>query len=300
MDKVGKESMTKDSFLKLLMRLLREKDISFSSLSPKVSLELERWGELKGCIAVEKSGRGKHFKVIDESALIWEIEQLSLNMEIQNSSPRVQNLAKNGSTKAGVTKLDYTYCLCKAIGNVVIRQCDKKILVSEITNQLGCFALPVSDSSIGLQTDAELILVENQLLFDDVSWLPSNWNGIVLYYKGNIPTKVLNWLKDCSFSKVTIFPDYDGVGISNYVNLLKFVPSTRWYWIPNWEYCLDKFGSKELWHEDRQHTLFEKIWNSFVGKGFPDSRLERLMNAIRQKGKMLEQEVHFIRNSEIV
>lgn len=295
MDKVGKESMTKDSFLKLLVRLLQEKDVSFSSLSPKVSSELERWGELKGCIAVKKSGRGKHFQVIDENALSWEIEQLSPDVELQNSSSRVQNLAKNSSTKIGSTRLDYTYCLCKAIGDVVIEQNDKKTFVSEITNQLGCFALPVSDSSTGVKSNVELILVENQLLFDDLSWLPLNWNGIVLYYKGNLPTRVLNWLKECSFSKVTLFPDYDGVGISNYVNLLKCVPSSRWYWIPNWEDCLEKFGSKDLWLEERQHSQFEKVWDAFKENGFPDTQLESLMNAIRKKGKMLEQEVHFIK-----
>lgn len=279
--------MRNDAWVDILTRIYSEKEVAFSSIAQSLRKELEVWAERKGCISIQKAGKGKAFKVVDEKTLEWEITRLVPKKDLDNLPVRVQNLAKNSNTKAGQTTLDFSYFLCKAVGDgVIVNGVD----VSFITKSLGCFALPIKDDSDGFECNGSLILVENQQLLDDLRWMPSDFNGIILYYAGNLSARLRAWLTKSSFAGVILFPDYDAVGISNYANLVETMPDARWYWMDDWENKLIEHGSSELRKKENQGALFENLWNRFKEKGFPDSELENLMNEIRKQGKMLEQE----------
>lgn len=279
--------MTNDVLLRLLARLFQENEISYTSVASGSRKDLESWGERKGCLVLEKIGNGKKFKVTNRKTLEFEINHLQPGFDLNNLSSRLQNLAVNKNTKSGETTLDYTYCVCKAVGeNVIVNGVD----VSLLTASLGCFSLPISDNNVGVQCSASLMLVENQQLIDDLKWLPADFTGVVLYYAGNLSERVLNWIKQSTFASVWHFPDYDAVGISNYANLKSVLPEAQWYWMPNWKSVFEKFGNKDLWAKDNQHAMFENLWAKFMENGFPDSQLKDLMEECRKQGKMLEQE----------
>lgn len=278
--------MTNDVLLKLLTRLLQENEVAYTSVAPGARDDIELWGRRKGCFVLEKIGNGKKFRVTNRKTLEFEINRLQPGIDLQNLSSRLQNLAVNKNTKSGETTLDYTYCICKAVGDVVVNGVD----VSLISKTLGCFSLAVCDNCEGIQCNGSLMLVENQQMIDDLKWVPADFSGVILYYAGNLSERVLNWLKRSSFESIWHFPDYDAVGISNYSNLKDVLPIAQWYWMPNWESALEKFGNKELWAKDNQQALFENLWEKFKENGFPDVGLEKLMIEIRKQGKMLEQE----------
>lgn len=283
--------MRNDAWVDILTRIYSEKEVAFSSIAQSLRKELEIWAERKGCISIQKAGKGKVFKVVDEKTLEWEITRLAPKKDLDNLPVRVQNLAKNSNTKAGQTALDFSYFLCKAVGDgVIVNGVD----VSFITKSIGCFALPIKDDSDGFECNGSLILVENQQLLDDLRWVPSDFNGIILYYAGNLSARLRMWLTKSSFVSVILFPDYDAVGINNYVNLVETLPDAQWFWMHDWKMKLEKYGCKELRRKGNQESMFDTLWSNFKENGFPDAELESLMTEIRKQGKMLEQEAVLI------
>lgn len=283
--------MKEDVWVNILTKIHSEREIPFSAVTPSLRKELEVWSERKGCISVQKVGKGKVFKVVDEKSLEWEINRLVPKNDLENLPARVQNLAKNSNTKAGQTTLEISYFLCKAVGDGVIVD---GVDVSIVTKSLGCFALPLVDDTNGITCNTSLLLVENQQLLDDLKWVPKNFKGIVLYYVGNLSARLRNWIKKSTFVHIIHFPDYDAVGISNFSNLIKDIPNAKWFWMEDWKIKLAKYGCKELRKKGNQDTMFENLWTNFKENGFPEVGLEDLMTEIRKQGKMLEQEAVLI------
>lgn len=282
--------MRNDVWIDILRRIYSEKEVPFSSIAQSFRKELEVWAERKGYISILKVGKGKVFKVVNEKALEWEIAHLAPKKDLDDLPARVQNLAKNSNTKAGQTTLDFSYFLCKAVGDGVIVD---GVDVSIVTKSLGCFALPLADDTNGITCNSSLLLVENQQLLDDLKWVPENFKGIVLYYAGNLSARLRNWIKKSTFAHIIHFPDYDAVGISNFANLVKDIPNVKWFWIEDWKIKLAKYGCKELRKKGNQDSMFENLWTNFKENGFPEVGLEDLMTEIRKQGKMLEQEAVF-------
>ena len=164
--------MRNDSWVDILTRIYSEKEVAFSSIAQSFRKELEVWAERKGYISILKVGKGKVFKVVNEKALEWEIAHLAPKKDLDDLPARVQNLAKNSNTKAGQTTLDFSYFLCKAVGDGVIVD---GVDVSIVTKSLGCFALPLADDTNGITCNSSLLLVENQQLLDDLKWVPEDF-----------------------------------------------------------------------------------------------------------------------------
>lgn len=68
--------MRNDAWVDILTRIYSEKEVAFSSIAQSLRKELEVWAERKGCISIQKAGKGKAFKVVDEKTLEWEITRL--------------------------------------------------------------------------------------------------------------------------------------------------------------------------------------------------------------------------------
>lgn len=282
--------MNNDIWLKVLLKIAEENEVPYSLIPNSARIRLQKWGESTGAICIERAkvGAGRVFRLINQRIVEKEIKFIDPGFDISSlSSSRLRNLAINKDTKAGRTTLECFYFPCKAVGeSLIINEID----VSAVTKALGCFALSVSEKSEGAICEYDLMLVENQQLLDDLNWIPSNFKGVILYYAGNLSSRLRSWIKKSSFTNIIHFPDYDAVGISNFANLLDDVPNARWFWIPDWKEKLAKYGSKELRKKGNQDTIFENLWVRFKEKGFPDSELENLMTEIRKQGKMLEQE----------
>lgn len=286
--------MNNEVWLKVLQKIADEEEIPFSLVPKSVREKLQQWGESSGAVSLQRSqaGAGRVFKVVNLRIVEKEIISLDPNIDVNAlSSSRLRNLAINKDTKAGLTTLEYSYYLCKAIGdNVFVNE----VNVSDVSKSIGCFALPVRNDSEGIICRGSLLLVENQQLLDDLKWVPSSFTGIVLYYAGNLSARLRMWLTKSSFVSVILFPDYDAVGINNYANLVETLPDAQWFWMHDWKMKLEKYGCKELRRKGNQESMFDTLWSNFKEYGFPDAELESLMTEIRKQGKMLEQEAVLI------
>ncbi|MBO5532706.1 MAG: hypothetical protein J5977_09665 [Fibrobacter sp.] len=291
--------MKKEQLLNLLRQLESREKVPFSEVPKSVLEEFKTFGEQKGCFSVEKIGRGRNFKTSNRSILQNEINRLTPDVDLDSASYRAKNLAINNDTKVGQTTLQFSHFHCKSVGEQICIENNGLIQdVSAVTKCLGGFNISIEDNSDGIKCHSNLILVENQQLLDDISWVPKGWNGILLYYGGNIHGRLLNWLKKSSFNGIIIFPDYDSVGISNFSRIKKEIPSVQWFWIDNWEHLLKKYGKADLWNEPKQFSTFNNLWKSFEEHEFPDSKLKQLMIKMRLLGKGLEQEIALLKATE--
>lgn len=291
--------MKKEQLLNLLRQLESREKIPFSEVPKSVLEEFKTFGAQKGCFFVEKNGRGRNFKISNQSILQNEIKRLTPDVDLNSASYRAKNLAINNDTKVGQTTLQFSHFHCKSVGEQICIENNGLIQdVSAATKCLGGFNVSIEDNSDGIKCNSNLILIENQQLLDDISWVPKGWNGILLYYGGNIHGRLLNWLKKSSFNEIIIFPDYDSVGISNFSRLKNEIPSVQWFWIENWEHLLKKYGKADLWNEPKQFSSFNNLWKNFEENTFPDAELKFLMQKMREFGKGLEQEIVLLKNSE--
>lgn len=255
--------------------------------------DLEQWGRRTGTLELVQQGRGSRLRVVNTDHLRSLVRQVfPADAPDDEDSGRVHNLAYARDTKAGATRLDVQYLLGKTIRVPAIHvdAGAREIDLVNIAATLGCFALPLSTTLPGWKADAPILLVENQILFDRVEWLPPNWNGILLHYGGVLSELHLEWLARCQFPSVTLFADYDGAGLRNYSRLRDAVPGARWHWESDWADALARYGNRDLWRKDKQRADFDAVWTKWEEGGWPDAELRPLMETMRRMGLMLEQE----------
>jgi len=278
-------------WLSTLEKLAEFGETPSSSIPQSIRKKLEQWGERTGAVSVERQGRGSVFRVKSLVILSNEIRAISPQVETESESSRAINLGRFGDTKTGNSRHEIIYYLGKSIGpDVRVSQYSTSVNLIEISTFTGSFVIPISDRFGPWESDFPLLLVENQAVFDDTSWIESGWSGIILYYQGNLSDRLLSWLAKSSITSVTIFPDYDGVGISNFARLKSAVPSANWFWKSGWEFALLKFGNQSLWQKEDQRSQVEKWSDLWDSEEYPDPQLKELIKLMRIEGKMLEQE----------
>ena len=102
----------------------------------------------------------------------------------------------------------------------------------------------------------------------------------------------MTWLSEAKrCPEIILFPDYDGIGLSNFARLaesLNLNTQLGFYWMPDWEYKLEKFGNREIWLKTR--VMFENAYKKLESMGRLDADLIKLANLSQRYGKVLEQE----------
>lgn len=279
------------AWLNTLEKLARDGFLASSAIPVRIRTEWERWGERSGCFTLERQGRGSIYRVIQPAILESEIQKIRPLNAPDTLHGRASNLARFRDTKTGESRLDYTYLIAKVIGNDITAQiAEKPVSISAHSLALGCMAIPLQNQTQPWHCEAPLLLVENQALLDHTHWLPENWCGILLYYQGQLSERLLTWLSASRFGSMTLFPDYDGIGLGNFVRLRQVVSSAQWYWGKDWENALTQFGNPSLWQKDEQRKQMETVFTQWENTGYPDPQFQPLLQRMRQEGKMLEQE----------
>ncbi|MCB1657014.1 MAG: hypothetical protein KDI39_02185 [Pseudomonadales bacterium] len=270
--------------------------LASSQLSVAQRLALNEFAQQTGIVAQRPQGRGSLYVLINQVQLA---QYLSILQPIQPEQihtlpQRTANLALYRNSKSQAHQHDWHYVLIKAMtGQEVIWQHQQKTLpLTQLTHLAGCASLMIH-SQDDWHSKQPLWLVENQALFDDLSWLPAEATGTVLYYAGHIHGVLLDWLaKQPRCSELILFADYDGVGLSNYVRLCERLQQQVQFWLmPNWQQKLQYMGNRELWLNNRP------LFDSSVAKL---NHLEAakavmpLIEAMRYSALALEQEAVFL------
>ncbi|RIZ65884.1 MAG: hypothetical protein D0531_07335 [Methylococcales bacterium] len=279
-----------------LKRLLASDQLlTASTFTASQRKELEQFALSTRQIEVLKKGRSIVYQIINRQSLINYLRQmhpLDNDLLASNLPVRSRNIGTERNSKAGRSSHDCCYLLMKAWDSEVIWENEKSTMrVAELTEDFGAATLQVSLGQ-RWRTNSPLLLVENQALFDRCDWLPENFNGCLVYYAGQLSELLLQWLAEQKRSDaVTLFPDYDGVGLSNFLRLKSALhPDSHlyFYWLPDWENKLITFGSTKIWQETR--VLFENALQKLEAMNALNDDFIKLGYLTQHHGKTLEQE----------
>jgi len=286
------------AWIHTLGKLLAAGSIPRSEVPKGIRKDLEEWGERTGCLRLVREGRGAALRVVSPEILQNALSRLGSDEDHSLSPLRAQNLARYRDTKVGSSGHLCVYYLLKGVGDgvqVATGRGKGMVSLSDITQALGCATLALSGRETpGWVCSEEILLVENQAVFDDLSWLQEGWRGVVLYYQGELSSKLISWLARSQFQRVTLFPDYDGVGLRNFTRLRESIPGCMWHWHPGWEQALETFGNATLWGKGEQQKIVDELWGIWEAEGWQDPRHRVLIANMRRVGVMLEQEWVFL------
>ena len=308
-----------------LKRLLEaDGNLPTSALTASQYKELTEFGLRTRSVNYTKSGRGGLFRVVEPLVVEQHWRELCpVEADEMNQAwpERSRNLASFRDTKQGPTQHCFHHVFLKAVSScdqnaklsdqrvhaphpATAEQCSgvKEMVswkrgqttldLSQTTRDIGIAALSLN-SDDGWYTDQPVWLIENQAPFDRTDWFPATEpSASLIYYAGQIPAKLLDWLAiHPRTSDLVLFPDYDGVGLSNFWRLYEKLEGRCRLWLmPDWRNKLTRYGNAKLWQKTRQDfdLAFSRISSCPFDPALSDT-LE-LMFAMQEKGLALEQE----------
>ncbi len=279
-----------------LKRLLAgDQPLTASAFTLNQRTHLEQFARETRLIELNKQGRSTVYRVINRQSVFNYLRQLhplddvSLPTDIPSRS---RNIGTDRNSKTGQTGHDCWYLLMKAWDSDVVWQNDHDAMhPAELTERFGVAALRLRSGQTW-QCNRLLLLVENQALFNQCDWLPQGFNGCLAYYAGQLSDVLLQWLSEQKrTNEVILFPDYDGIGLTNYARLTNSLhpdSTLHFYWLPDWENKLATFGNAEIWLKTR--VQFENAFEKLSAMNALNDDLIKLGHLSQHHGKALEQE----------
>ncbi|MEZ9764343.1 Wadjet anti-phage system protein JetD domain-containing protein [Vibrio splendidus] len=267
--------------------------VAGSAMTPSQKKQLEEFSRKTQCVQVIPKGRGVAYKIQNIDVVKVTLEQLAPNQNVSPSAPqRAVNIASTRSSKQGHASHDVSYMLAKTVANPLWRV--SGVLTEHLkiaTEEFGVFSLEVGgERNRNLHTHHSIWLVENQALFDRLDWLPNNEPTTVIWYRGQLHNKLIEWLSAPDRAPmVNFFSDYDGVGLNNYRRLRSKLEERAEFWLmPNWKELLVRYGQNQLWVDTaREFDSFERNSQSLFEQC---PVLQGLVTEMKKHGLALEQE----------
>ncbi|WP_221886364.1 DUF7281 domain-containing protein [Vibrio cholerae] len=215
-------------------------------------------------------------------------------------TPRAANIASTRSSKHGRITHDVTHVFIKTQAQPNWFDGDRPTeQLQRASEEFGVAALEIGgDKNHSLYSKHPIWLVENQELFDRLDWLPASEPTSVIWYRGQLHNKLIDWLAPPQRSPfIYLFADYDGVGLNNYRRLKERLGERTTFWLmPNWRTLLTRYGQNKLWIDTaREFESFERN----AGQWFEqEDELKALIQAMKRQGFALEQEAVWL-NGEL-
>ena len=289
------------ALVKALTRLIEvyPESIAGSTLTTSQKMQLDEFSRNTQSIQVTPKGRGVVYRIQDMDVVKVTLEQLAPNQNVSPSAPqRAVNIASTRSSKRGRVGHDVTYVLAKAVANPLWLV--SGVLTDHLgaaTEKFGVFSLEVGGKrNRELTTYHSIWLVENQALFDRLDWLPNDEPTTVIWYRGQLHNKLIDWLSVLDRASIVyFFADYDGVGLNNYRRLKERLEDRAEFWmIPNWKELLLRYGQNQLWVDTaRELESFERNAQRLLEQS---PLLRELVTEMKKHGLALEQESVWLRN----
>ncbi len=243
------------------------------------------------------SGRGVVYRILQLEVLEQHIRSLSPSYfdAMPDSLPnRASNIGQFRDSKVSHARHNTYYLLMKAMGeSIVWKNTTDTLNLSECCDRFGVGTIEI-DTKDSWHSDQTLWLVENQAVFDRIDWLPEGTEASIHWYRGHLNTNLLDWLSTKErASSIVLFPDYDGVGLQNFVRLHQRVGNQCSLWLmPDWEAKLKRYGSNDIWrntHSDVQAAAayLSRLTQESTAQG---ESIEVLLHSLRTNGLALEQE----------
>lgn len=280
---------------KALTRLIEAypDSIAGSILTPSQKKQLDEFSRKTQSVQVTPKGRGVVYGILDMDVVKVTLEQLAPNQNVPTSAPqRAVNIASTRSSKQGRVGHNVTYVLAKTVANPLWEV--SGVLTEHLnaaTEEFGVISLEVGgERNRGLNTRHSIWLVENQALFDRLDWLPNNEPTTVIWYRGQLHKKLIDWLSVPERAPmVYFFADYDGVGLNNFRRLNERIKERAEFWMmPNWKELLNRYGQNQLWVDTaREFDSFERNSQTILEES---TEVRELVTEMKKHGLALEQE----------
>ncbi|MEX1213725.1 hypothetical protein [Saccharospirillum sp.] len=279
-----------------LLKLVKAEDgfVSASALTVSQQRALDAFSQRTGAVQQQRSGRGRVFRMVHPGIVEQHLADLSPfagTVTDETLPGRAANLGHTRSSKGGTHGHDQYYLLLKARGDPVWQHDHGQTLDLNLQTQTqgaGVLAITPSTEEIW-RTNSPIWLVENQALFDRTDWLPGTDATSLAWYSGHLRNHLIDWLAQQANISVTLFPDYDGVGLFNYLRLKQQLGSRARFWLmPDWHQKLQRFGSNALWQDTQRE--FRAAAQGLEGTPGEEPELKCLMDVMQRSGLALEQE----------
>lgn len=252
--------MTDQPLRAALLKLQGKGTVPASQFTQAQRFALDRFARQTGAISCQRQGRGDVYCICVQALFDSHLVELSPQVapSVAEQLPlRAKHIAHARSSKARNHQHSVYYPLLKAVGDSVTwreGKCGIELALGAFTRDFGAAALRIEPDD-AWHTEQALWLVENQALFDRTDWLPEGTSATLLYYGGQLDGRLLSWLAQRPrASRVILFPDYDGVGLANFVRLHEMLGDACECWLmPQWESKLARYGSNQLWRDTLRH-----------------------------------------------
>lgn len=265
--------------------------VAGSSLTKAQQQAADEFARRTGAITQQPSGRGTVYRILQPAVVAQHWRQLSPDgIGVLDETPaRAGHIGLFRDSKGGRHGHEHHYVILKSVDpNLIwINEHGERFALGEQSRVQGAAVLNVSLVS-RWQCRGALWLIENQALFDQTDWLPDT-SATVIYYQGQLSGVLLAWLQRQQIDgPLVFFPDYDGVGLSNYCRLHKALDRVPNFWLmPGWSEKLGRYGNSSLWKKQRDTWLSaERYLNAYC----TDAELMKLLTQMREQGLALEQE----------
>lgn len=230
----------KNATRNLLFKLIEAGRISGSNVPKSCLSDILNLKKL-GFVDWEKSGRGGVYTVENREAILTLLKNTGYHGSTQALTPKAKAVAFHKDAHKG--KDDTLLLMLSATQEVVWTNNGVAVNLFKIVQDCGIASLLIKPSD-NWQTDNPIALVENidLLVYADQYFKKIEFDGSVLYYGGWISKRTIAWLKTLKNTPVTIFPDYDPVGLNNYLILKKALPDLEIYIPENLQDLLIRYG----------------------------------------------------------
>ncbi|MGR3238480.1 DUF7281 domain-containing protein [Vibrio vulnificus] len=286
--------------LKRLMNAHPE-SIAASTMTTAQKRQLDEFCRKTHSVRMTPSGRGVAYRIEDLAVVTVNLQQLSPHQNLPLPiPPRAANIASTRSSKQGRITHDVTHVFIKTRGQPNWSDGDRPTeQLQRASEEFGVTALEIGgDKNHSLYSKHPIWLVENQELFDRLDWLPTSEPTSVIWYRGQLYNKLIDWLAAPQRSPlIYLFADYDGVGLNNYRRLKERLGERATFWLmQNWRTLLTRYGQNKLWIDTaREFESFERNAGQWLEQ---ENELKALIQAMKRQGLALEQEVVWL-NSEL-
>ncbi|MDU8351399.1 hypothetical protein RYA05_05810 [Pseudomonas syringae pv. actinidiae] len=168
----------------------------------------------------------------------------------EGTPDRAAAIVEHGDSKANGKTLKYLRLSLRSVNpEALLHINDQQIKIAEATalsGELGVFHDPDGEEK-NYRLNAPLYLIENLESWAEAErFLPND--GIFLHYAGWVSEKLIDLLtKRFQLHSLVLAPDYDLVGLSNWLRLKSIMPEAKMFFPDNFDALISERPSSALW-----------------------------------------------------
>lgn len=239
-----------------LLKLLERGRLTSSSVSKTALPQINRIKD-QGFILWERSGSGGVYTLNDRSAIQKLLKSTGFHGPTEDLTPKARAVALHGDAHKG--KDDSLLILLSATKAVSWQNNGVSVNMYQIVQDCGIAAILVKPADNWLTPDP-IALVENMDLLVHAGryFKKINFKGSILYYRGWVSKRTISFLKTQNKAPLMVFPDYDLVGLKNYLFLKKKLPDIKIYIPENLGDLLKRYGKAEKLNSSTSRKIIEQ------------------------------------------